>query len=431
VAKVVVQPDGLGVPSFPYAHAVRCGDWVFCSGQSAADLVSGLAPDAAVSAEAASFARPVKRQIDVLYPKMAHVLAEAGSSIESVPKVVALFKRREDVDPYNESRADYQKMKPTSAAFPVSGLLAPDALIEIDPLAVVENDESQLKSFDLPDVPVHPDAGYSKGIEFGDWVFTVGATASDHVPRDPFGASSVAPQARVDSNYWLGSAVKRQARYVLNEKLIPLLEAAGCGLTDVVRAQVYLSNVARDYGAFLEVWKELFGSQMPSTVVMPVNGMGVVHCVVEISFIALRPNRMPVEVIEAEEASSWRGSAPAAIRAGDLVWCSTVASVDDRGLLPEARDDDALPYFDAAGKRQMASMMKQLSVTLAASGSDLGNLAKLTVFTADLRQLPGYIEVWRSTLADSPCAFTIVEVSTPFFTPTCTVAMDAIAIAAR
>jgi 2-iminobutanoate/2-iminopropanoate deaminase len=428
VKKVVVQAE-MPYPSFPYAHAVRCGSWVFCSGQLAVDLGHGLDESAEVVEGARFLVQPVKKQMKVIYRNTSRILDAAGSNIESVSKVVAFFTRRQDVQPYNEERSLHQKIMPTSAAFPVSGLLAPQAVIEIDPIALVQSAGHDLTPFDLPEVPVHADAGYSKGMRFDDWVFTVGATAADHVPRDAFGASSVAPQARVDPNYWLGSAVKRQVNYVMREKLLPLLHATGCELNDVVRAQVYLTELARDYASFTEVWNEWFPNRPPSTVVMPVNGLGMVHGVVEISLIAVRPGTLPIGAVRTDDVSTaWLGGAPQAVRAGDLIWCSTVAAVDGKGLMDAAADPVGLPYFNVPGKRQMALMLDQLSRILRAGGSDLDRLCKLTVFTSDLTQLPGYIDVWRSRLDGSPCAMTVVEVKGPFFAPGCTVALDAIAV---
>ena len=427
--KVVVQLPEMSLPDFPYAHAVRCGPWVFCSGQSAVDFSAGLDPAAQVPDGARFLTHPVKHQMKVVYRNLGRILAAGGSSIESVPRVVAFFTRREDVRAYNEERGLHQRMMPTSAALPVSRLLASEALIEIDAIGVVETSGHRLAPFDLPGIPVHPEAGYSKGMRFGDWVFTVGGTASDHVPRDALGGSTIAPEARVDPSYWLGSAVKRQVTYVMREKLLPLLEAAGCSLEDVVRAQVYLTSLERDYAPFAEVWDGLFPGHMPSTVVMPVNGLGVVHCVVEISLIAVRPESVPVSTVGRPTASpAWLGRSPEAVRAGDLLWCSTAAPIDDQGLAPRARDAAGLPHFEVPGTRQMEVIMEELSQTLAAGGSDLTRLAKLTVFTSDLGQMPGYMHVWRSRLAESPCAMTVVEVQGPFFAPGCTVAVDAVAV---
>jgi 2-iminobutanoate/2-iminopropanoate deaminase len=427
--KLIVDGLDLALPPFPYAHAVRCGPWVFCSGQLAVDLSHGLEVDAHVPPGAQTLTRPVKRQMKVLYRNLGAILTAAGSGLESVPKVVAFFTRREDVDPYNEELDLHQRLKPTSAAIPVSRLLAPEALIEIDPIGLVESGQDKMTPFDLPGMAVHRDAGYSKGIAFGDWVFTVGATAADHVARDDLGATALAPQARVDPNYWLGSPVKRQTRYVISDKLLPLLNAAGCGLEEVVRAQVYLTDLDRDYAAFTEVWNEFFPDHVPSTVVMPANGLGMTQCVVEISFVAVRPGTLPISAVTSARApGALPGAAPHAIRAGDLVWCSTLAAIDGEGLIARAGDSKRLPHFAVPGQRQMAVLMEQLSEVLESSGSDVSRLAKLTVFTADLNQLPGYSEVWRSWLSDSPCAMTIVEVDGPFFAPGCTVAIDAIAV---
>ena len=70
------------------------------------------------------------------------------------------------------------------------------------------------------------------------------------------------------------------------QRLIAVLEAAGCSLKDVVKATVWLDD-ARDFAAFNKVYGEYFGDAPParSTLVSPL----VVDGKVEIELLAYRP----------------------------------------------------------------------------------------------------------------------------------------------
>jgi len=426
--KAIINPSGLPLPPFPYAHAVRCGEWIFASGQLAADFASGMDPAAQNRPGSTQTTIPVKSQLRVIYRNLSQLLEHSGSSLQSMSRSVSFFTRRQDVHPASEVIEEQLERRPTSAGLVVSRLMAPDALIQIDPIAMIESDERRLEPFDIPDRP-NVSRSFSRAITFGQWVFVAGSTAGDHVPHDALGGSSLEVPARVDPNYWLGSAIKRQVNYIMRERFEPLLRAAGSDLRDVVRAQVYLTDMAQDFAPFLEAWGELFPERAPSTVVMPINSLGVVFARVEISLIALRQADALVTRVEAPAVANWAGNIPQAVRAGELIWFSTIAAIDDGGLLEPAGENGAFPFFDSPGRRQMSAVFTSLSEILRAAGSDLSRLLKLTVFTSDLQQLPGYIEVWRDALGESPCALTVVEVNGPFAAPNCTVAVDAVAAA--
>lgn len=70
------------------------------------------------------------------------------------------------------------------------------------------------------------------------------------------------------------------------QRLIAVLEAAGCSLQDVVKATVWLDD-ARDFAAFNKVYAEYFGDAPParSTLVSPL----VVDGKVEIELLAYKP----------------------------------------------------------------------------------------------------------------------------------------------
>jgi enamine deaminase RidA (YjgF/YER057c/UK114 family) len=408
-----LSPDGAVAPPFASA-AVVAGDWIFVSGQLATDWQTGLTA-------ADSLRRPpVKAQIESIYDNLQKILAAAGAGLDSLARVELFFLDRDDVQRTIEERdlREGDVHHPTSAAVLVDALVVPGALLQIEPMAFRPQPGKTLEAIDMPGAAVHARASFSKGIVYGQWVVTAG-----NVARDPSGASVIAPEAFVDPNYWLGSPITQQTVYIVRRRLAEVLDAAGCGLEDVVRAQVYLTNPARDYAAFCEIWFELFPNGAPSTVVIPVSGLGLGGAVVEISFVAVQKGMVDIVAIAAE-----RDPAPRAVRSGDIVWCSTIAALDEAGLAADAADLRGLPFLESPGMRQMREILERLGRTLDAAGSTIADLAKLTVFSSDLSELPGFVTLWREAFASSPPAIGVVQVPGPILgVPGCTVAVDAIA----
>jgi enamine deaminase RidA (YjgF/YER057c/UK114 family) len=66
-----------------------------------------------------------------------------------------------------------------------------------------------------------------------------------------------------------------------------VFQAAGCDLKDVVKSQVFLTDL-NDFYHFDQVWKELFPSPPPRTTVQ-VSGLLVPGCRIEIDLTAVLP----------------------------------------------------------------------------------------------------------------------------------------------
>jgi enamine deaminase RidA (YjgF/YER057c/UK114 family) len=96
----------------------------------------------------------------------------------------------------------------------------------------------------------------------------------------------VAPQARQDPAFpYYGSEIQKQTRYIL-ENLRAVFEAAGCSLADVVKSQVFMTDL-NDFYHFDQVWKEFFPSPPPRTT-LAVPGLLVPGCKVEIDLTGCR-----------------------------------------------------------------------------------------------------------------------------------------------
>src|SRR2546426_4989311 len=209
----------------------------------------------------------------------------------------------------------------------------------------------------VPYIP-QPLASYTPAARAGDLVFAAGHLASDF-------KQGVAPEARVDPAFpFYGSAIKKQTRYVL-ENLARTFEAAGTSLSRVVKAQVFLTDLAH-FNGFDEVWREFFPTPPPRTTI-GTSGLLVPGCLVEIDLIATMPTAA-AHVIQSDGPRPL-ASYSEAIVIGDLVFAAgQLASDFKTGVPREARVDPAFPYYGSDIERQTPDVLEKLAKTLHAAG---------------------------------------------------------------
>jgi reactive intermediate/imine deaminase len=244
----------------------------------------------------------------------------------------------------------------------------------------------QLRSAAAPS----PLAHYSQGVRVDGFVFPAGQIASDY-------RTGVPPEAGADP--------ASQAAYVL-KNLAAVLAEAGCGLEHVVKAQVFLRDLAH-FQAFDAAWKEFFPSPPPRTAVqVGSQGLLVPGCEVEIDLVAAHPDR---------EASAF------------LFPAGQIASDYRTGVPPEARSHPAFPYYSSNIERQTSYVLNNLESVLRQGGADLGRVVKGQVFLTDLTEFDGFFQVWSERLPHLP-PLTVVPVSA-LLVPGGRIEIDLIALA--
>src|SRR5262249_36956010 len=125
-----------------------------------------------------------------------------------------------------------------------------------------------------------PLANYNECFKVGPWVFAAGQIASDY-------RTGVPPEARRRPGFpYYGSDIKLQTHYVLGN-LKKTFEAAGSSLDNVVKAQVFLTDLA-NFNGFDEVWEEFFKTPPPRTTI-GTTGLLVPGTLVEIDLIGYVP----------------------------------------------------------------------------------------------------------------------------------------------
>ena len=242
-----------------------------------------------------------------------------------------------------------------------------------------------------------PLASYTAATRAGNLVFAAGHLASDF-------KQGVVPEARLDPAFpYYGSAIKKQARYVL-ENLARTFEAAGTSLQHVVKAQVFVTDLPHFHG-FDEVWREFFPTPPPRTTI-GTSGLLVPGCLVEVDLTATMPST-PARVVQSSGPRPLANYSEAVV-VGDLVFAAgQLASDFKTGVPREARVDPAFPFYGSDVKRQTRYVLENLARTFEAAGTSLDRVVKAQVFHTDLDNFFTFDEVWREVFPTPPPRTTI------------------------
>lgn len=240
-----------------------------------------------------------------------------------------------------------------------------------------------------------PLANYSEAFKVGNLVFAAGQLASDF-------ETGVPPEAGINKAFpFYGSEIKQQTRYIL-DNLKTTFEAAGSSLENIVKAQVFMTDM-NDFNGFDEVWKEYFGDNVPARTTVGTTellGAGPAQ-LIEIDLIG-HPNGVDHEVIVSPGPRPLANYTEA-IRVGNLVFAAgQIANDFVTGVPAEARINPAFPYYGSDIKLQTRYILENFKKTFGAANSSLSNVVKAQVFLRNLHDFNAFDEVWKEYFADSP-----------------------------
>jgi enamine deaminase RidA (YjgF/YER057c/UK114 family) len=260
-----------------YSEVMTVGDFVFAAGLMASDYKTGVPVEVRTDPAFPFYGSDIKRQTRYILNNFKTVFAAAGTSLDNVVKAHVYLKDLRDFNGYDEVWKEFFPSPPPRTTVGVPDLLVRDALVEIDLIAVRPSVRRDL--IDVPDIP-KPLANYAPALRAGDLVFAAGALATDF-------KTGVAPEARIDPAFpYYGSAIKRETRFIL-DNLVKTFKAAGTSLDRVVKAQVFLTDLA-DFNGFDEVWRQYFSNAPPRTVART-TGLLIKDNLIEIDLIAALP----------------------------------------------------------------------------------------------------------------------------------------------
>jgi enamine deaminase RidA (YjgF/YER057c/UK114 family) len=413
-----VHSDRVPTPLAHYTQGRRVGDLIFLAGQLASDWKTGVPADLGRQPGYPFYGSDIKDQTRFVLENIKANLEDAGSDLEHVVKTQVFIL---DCDLFAEFDEVWKEFFPTppprtTVETGPKGLLVPGTLVEIDVIAMpTDADPTPVVSSSAH----QPIANYTPAVRAGDFIFLAGQLATD------FGAGGVADEARVDPNYpFYSSDIERQTEFTL-KNLKALLEDANSDLEHVVKAQVFLKDLA-DFNGFDEVWKTYFPTPPPRTT-LQIGDLLIGDSLVEIDLIAVDKD-VEIEIIETDEAPSPKANYTQAFAAGGLVFLAgQLASDFKTGVPPEARVDPNFKFYGSEIGRQSEYVLKNMKAVLEAAGSSLEQVVKAQTFLTDLDHFHGYDKVWKRHFEDPPPRTTIELAGDGLLVPGTLVEIDLIA----
>lgn len=342
-------------PVGPYSPAVKAGGFIYVSGT----LAQG--PDGAIAGKG-DIAAQTRRVIE----RMREVLGAAGSSLDQVVAVTVYLKSAADFAAMNDVYKTFWTANPPTRTTVITGLVLPDALVEMSMVAVPAGAER---------VVIHPEGWmkspnpYSYAIRSGDTLFLSGLVSRNG--RD---------------NSVVAGDVPTQTRTVM-DNAGELLKAAGMSHANVVSARVYLPD-GSTFQQMNETYRKYFPSEPPARATV-IAGLAGSQYSVEITMVASRAPRKAV--------SDGRAANPnlsAAISSGQHVYVSGVL-----GNTPETKADAAAQTRETLGR---------INKTLEAAGCTPEDVVDALVYLTDMKHFAPMNDEYRKFIAkDFPARATV------------------------
>ena len=126
-------------PLANYTEAYRLGDYVFAAGQVPSDFVTGIPEEARVDPAFPYYGSNIKKRTRYVLDNLARSFAAAGSSLDDVIKAQVFLEDLNDFNAFDEVWKEYFDIPPARTTVGTTGLLVPDAMIEIDLIGAVRS----------------------------------------------------------------------------------------------------------------------------------------------------------------------------------------------------------------------------------------------------------------------------------------------------
>lgn len=389
----------------PFPVAVRSGDFIF-------------APCVVSPAETSS-ARPLdawpsRYEAKAVLTRLKTVLEEAGGRLDDTINLLQIFRGRGQPPGYVEERLlHFPVGVPTSTGTAGTELAMPDSLIQLDAVGIVPSGGRTLEYIGGTSV----NAGYSNAVAYGDIVYFSGVMTG-------------APETQPNPALWFGSAVKNELRFIMTQKLEPLLVQSQVTRDDIAVAHFHLLNAPADYGPFREVLDELFPEKKPLIMVSASSGLGALPGRIEITPIAVRKGGA-TQVSDIAVAGLPPGIAggPQARRVGDFIYVSTQTAVDEFGRLGPVAPPARLAHYLDRTTAETEVIVDRIEQLLHAGNGDVSALVRLRIYVQDIAVVPAAIAVIRRRIGDDAPVSIVEDAGASGWLGEATVSADAVAYA--
>jgi enamine deaminase RidA (YjgF/YER057c/UK114 family) len=409
--------------------AVRAGDLIFVGGQMPAHPTLGVPLETRLLPGMPHHGSQIDKQLRYLYERLEKSLPELGTSLHHILKINSFHTRSQDIDMAIRVRRDWfsHEAPPPSTLVMVPELPIRDVRALLDFINVGKDAERPLEQVAVSKSPAIAQvkaigwAVYSQVLKGGGLVFTRGTA--------PHNADGVLPQALPNYPFpYNEEQVQFQLRYEM-ERLRDLLNDAGCTFADVVKAEIYVTDMSM-LASIDEIWEEYFPVDPPARVIIPLQ-LAIPPMVVETELIAIDPSGpYRKEVIRTSSVPKPLSPESQAVKAGPYLFLSGQMATDyQNGLALEARVDGNFPFHKHAARLEAEYILKNVDEICRAAGTSIHNLLKRRVYHVDLADTPKAEAPWRAALGDRLPPTSVLKINGSLPVPACRVQYDLIAYA--
>ena len=406
-----------GIVHAPFVHA---GRWVFGTGLRATGPDGLLEPQVARPGRPLGVPPQAQREAAAIFRNMETQLAAAGSALGRVARLDQYYPSPACVDPYHQVRkAALAGQVAPSTSVVVGRLLNLDASMDVQVVAATLDSGYECRSAAGDRLNVPETSGYAPCLRVGDMIYVAGQLARD-------ASGDVAPAARIPAGQqWNGTPIRRETDYLIRERLVPALNAAGSDLALVLKAQVYLSH-ADDLAAFWQSWSRAFGGRVPPTTVVPVRhpAFGSRDATIEVNLVAAHESAAARIRDVACDVALIADDMVAARSFDGVLFVAGLMAVENGGLCGAAAVPASAPFFHDSAHAQMTDILAKATRVFAAAGSSLDQVVRAIHFHADLAQFRSGFMAWDEDIRRLGLPFSAVEVDADLFVPGARVVLD-------
>jgi len=390
----------IGTP-VSYAYAVKAGPWIFLTGHEAFDFESGIPGEVAGPSGFPLFGRPrSRREGDFILQRMRRILHEFGSDLGNGVRLDQYYPTPAAVHPYHLARhAEFGDYIPPSTSVVMERCFAAETNISTSLIAVMP--EYEIHKIYPPGIGSAPSSGFVPAVVCDDFVFVAGQMAHN-------AGQGLDPQAHVpDHSAWAGSEIRKQAEFLILEKLKPALEAAGSSLEQSLKAQIYLARVA-DFPDFVDVWNRYYANIPCAVTVVPTKSFATVGGIIEINLLALTNTATRKKQVTAADIPGMAAYGPC-VRVGEFLLPSGLMAIGHDGDVVGKTVSPGFAALSHGGYTQAATVYGYAEALCRIAGTSMGNMLRAQYFVSDLTAFPGIAMAWSAKIGTQPHPFVCIQ----------------------
>ncbi|MFW7343499.1 RidA family protein [Pollutimonas sp. H1-120] len=369
----------------------------FAPGTSAGDFIflNGLLPDLAPPTGSVLLNAPrAAEEAASIWSQAAALLDSGGSGVDRIVRADQFFSDWRAVPFFHQLRKQRCSVSAPSTSLLVPGLAQPGTTMAMD-LIAASNRAGPIETLFPEKLDIPATSAFAPIIKVNGWVFVAGFMAA----QGPGDLDGIADSAKVPAGHlWKGNRIQLETEYLIQNKLVPALAAAGLSLRHVRKATIGLSDLD-DLPAMNQVWVKAFEGSPPATTIIPTAdpGFAIADARIEINLIAyegtpeigMRPTAACVE--------AYCFNYPAVVRIGDFLAFSGAMAIQDGQAVGAAQVRQS-GYRGSLAEEQTAWLIESFAALCEAHGASLRNVVRISQMHTDMRDFLPSCRAWQRAL---------------------------------